>query len=75
MVYGRKIVADLPMNKGRATGAFYFTNGKLYAFEATVLPANGKYDSPDPGRFIDSIEFQLPRAAPGAVELHAPKVE
>lgn len=74
-VYGRKIVVDLPMNKGRSTGAFYFTNGKLYGFEATVLPANGKYDSPEPARFIDSIEFQLSRAAPGAVELHPPAVE
>jgi hypothetical protein len=74
-VYGRRIVADLPMNKGRTTGAFYFTNGKLYTLEATVLPANGNYASPDPGRFIDSIEFALSRTEPGAVELHAPKVE
>jgi hypothetical protein len=74
-IYGRKIVVDLPMNKGRTTGAFYFTNGKLYTLEATVLPANGNYASPDPGRFIDSIEFALSRTAPGAVELHAPKVE
>jgi len=74
-VYGRKIIADLPMNKGRTTGAFYFTNGKLYAFEATVLPANGDYNSLAPGRFVDSIAFQLSGAAPGAVELHAPKVE
>jgi hypothetical protein len=68
-VYGRKMVVDLPMNKGRSTGAFFFNNGKLYAFEATVLPANGKYASPDPGRFIDSIKFALARAEPGAVEL------
>jgi hypothetical protein len=74
-VYGRRIVADLPMNKGRTTGAFYFTNGKLYTLEATVLPANGNYASPDPGRFIDSIEFALSHTEPGAVELHAPKVE
>ena len=68
-VYGRKIVIDLPMNKGRSMGAFFFNNGKLYAFEATVLPANGKYGSPDPGRFIDSIKFALSRTEPGAVEL------
>jgi hypothetical protein len=42
-VYGRKIVVDLPDNKGRATGAFYFTKGRLIALEATVLPAR---DSP-----------------------------
>src|SRR5215468_5850110 len=28
-VYGRKIVVDLADNKGRSTGAFYFTRGKL----------------------------------------------
>jgi hypothetical protein len=74
-IYGRKIVVDQPMNKGRTTGAFYFTNGKLYSLEATVLPANGDYASPDPGRFIDSITFVLSRAQPGATELKAPKVE
>src|SRR5262249_699444 len=35
-VYGRKIVIDLPDNKGRATGAFYFTKGRLVSLEATV---------------------------------------
>src|SRR6266446_1842608 len=30
-VYGRKIVVDQPMNKGRTTAAFYFTNGKLFS--------------------------------------------
>ena len=58
-VYGRKIVVDLPDNKGRTTGAFYFTKGRLIALEATVLPANGDFASPDPGRFIDSIVFVL----------------
>src|SRR5215468_6279086 len=37
-VYGRKIVVDLPDNKGRTTGTFYFTKGKLISLEATVLP-------------------------------------
>jgi len=74
-IYGRKIVIDLPMNKGRTTGAFYFANGKLYTLEATVLPANGNYMSVDPGRFIDSIKFVLPRSELGAVELQTPKVE
>jgi hypothetical protein len=74
-IYGRKIVIDLPMNKGRTTGAFYFTNGKLYTLEATVLPANGNYMSVDPGRFIDSIKFVLPRSELGIVELQTPKVE
>ena len=58
-VYGRKIVVDLPDKKGRATGAFYFTKGRLISLEATVLPANGNLASPDPGRFI---EFHRVRA-------------
>ena len=74
-VYGRKMVVDQPGNKGRTTGAFYFTNGKMFALEATVLPANGDYQSPDPGRFIDSITFVLTRAQAGATELKTPAVE
>jgi len=74
-VYGRKIVVDLPDKKGRSTGAFYFTKGKLISLEATVLPANGDFASPDPGRFIDSIAFVLSRTEPGAVELMTPKLE
>ena len=74
-IYGHKIVIDLPMNRGRTTGAFYFTNGKLYTLEATMLPAHGNYASADPGRFIDSIKFGPSRTEPNAVELQAPKVE
>jgi hypothetical protein len=74
-VYGRKFVVDLPDRKGRATGAFYFTKGKLITLEATVLPAHGDFASPDPRRFIDSIAFGLSRAEPGAVELETPKLE
>ncbi len=74
-VYGRKIVVDLPDNKGRATGAFYFTKGRLILLEATVLPAHGNVASSDPGRFIDSIAFVLSRTEPGAVELETPKLE
>ena len=74
-VYGRKIVVDLPDNKGRSTGAFYFTKGRLISLEATVLPANGDFASPDPGRFVDSIAFVLSRTEPGAVELETPKFE
>jgi hypothetical protein len=74
-VYGRKFVVDLPDNKGRAAGAFYFTKGRLISLEATVLPANGNFASPDPGRFIDSIAFVLSGMEPGAVELKTPKLE
>jgi hypothetical protein len=74
-VYGRKVVVDLPDNKGRATGAFYFTKGRLVALEATVLPAHGELASPDPDRFVDSIAFVLSRTEPGATELATPRLE
>jgi hypothetical protein len=74
-VYGRKIVVDLPDNKGRATGAFYFIKGRLISLEATVLPASGNFASPDPGRFIDSIAFAPAQTEPGAVELETPQLE
>jgi hypothetical protein len=74
-VYGRKMVVDLADNKGRTTGAFYFTKGRLITLEATVLPAKGDYATPDPGRFIDSIAFVLSRTEPGAVELKTPRLE
>jgi hypothetical protein len=73
-VYGRKIVVDLPGNKGRATGAFYFTKGRLVSLEATV-PANGNLTSPDPGRFIESVTFALSRTDPGAVALETPQLD
>jgi hypothetical protein len=74
-VYGRKIVIDLPDRKGRTMGAFYFTKGRLISLEATVLPANGDFASPDPALFVDSIAFELSRTEPGAVELKTPKLE
>jgi len=74
-VYGRKMVVDLGDNKGRSTGAFYFTKGRLFSFEATVLTANGDFASPAPGRFVDSVAFVLSRVEPGAVELKTPALE
>jgi hypothetical protein len=74
-VYGRKIIAELPDHKGRTTAAFYFTKGKLIMLEATVLPANGDFGSPDPALFVDSIAFVLSRTEPGAIELETPKLE
>ena len=74
-VYGRKIVVDLPDNKGRTMGAFYFTKGRLISLEATVLPANGDYGSPDPALFVDSIAFILNRTEPGAIELATPTLK
>jgi hypothetical protein len=74
-VYGRKIAVDLPGNRGRSTGAFYFTRGKLIALEATVLPAHGDPASPDVDRFVDSIAFTVTPSEPGAIELETPKLE
>jgi hypothetical protein len=67
--YGRKLTVDLPNNGGRSMGAIYFKEGRLIQLQVTVLPANGDYESPDPGRFIDSVAFFDSRVDPGATEL------
>ena len=70
--YGRKLTIDLPNNGGRSTAAFYFINGRIVSLQATVLPANGDYETPEMGRFIDSVTFSTVRAADDAIELPAP---
>jgi hypothetical protein len=70
--YGRKFTVDLPNNAGRAMAAFYFINGRIISLQATVLPANGDYQTPDMGRFVDSLTFFTVRAADDAIELPAP---
>lgn len=70
--YGRKLTVDLPNNGGRTTGAFYFTEGRIISLQATVLPANGDYDSPEMGRFVDSISFYTHNAPNNAIELPPP---
>src|SRR5437764_593173 len=67
-VYGRKVTVNRPNNGGRTLAAFYFTKGKLYQLEATVLPANGDYSTPDAASFIDSVTFNLDRAVKSAAE-------
>jgi hypothetical protein len=67
--YGRKLTIDLPNNAGRSTAAFYFINGRIVSLQATVLPANGDYDTPEMGRFVDSITFYTVRAEDDAIEL------
>ena len=69
--YGRKLTIDLPNDGGRTTAAFYFVNGRIVSLQATVLPANGDYDSPEMGRFVDSITFFTELAPDDAVELPA----
>ena len=75
MVYGRKIVVEQADNKGRTTGVFYFTKGRLFALEATVLPGRASAATQDPDRFIESIAFVLSRTAPDAIELTTPELE
>jgi hypothetical protein len=70
--YGRKLTIDLPNDGGRTTAAFYFVNGRIVSLQATVLPANGDYDSPEMGRFVDSITFFPEHAADDAIELPEP---
>jgi hypothetical protein len=72
-VYGRRMTFDLPNNGGRENVATYFTKGHLFVLEATVLPANGDFTTPDAGRFLDSLVFDLTHTQPGASELPVPK--
>ncbi len=65
---GRKLTIDLPNNGGRATAAFYFINGRVISLQASV-PGNGDYDTPDMGRFVDSLTFFTVRADDNATEL------
>jgi len=65
--YGRKLTIDLPNNGGRTTAAFYFINGRIISLQATVLPANGDYNTPELGRFVDSLTFFTVRAPDDAI--------
>jgi hypothetical protein len=71
--YGRKLTIDLPNNAGRSSASFYFINGRLVSLQATVLPGNGDYNTPEMGRFVDSITFFTVRAPDDAIELPVPK--
>jgi hypothetical protein len=70
--YGRKLTVDLPNNAGRTSAAFYFIDGRIISLQATVLPANGDYDTPEMARFVESITFFTVRAPDEAIELPAP---
>ena len=56
---------------GGLRSAFYFVNGRIVSLQATVLPANGDYDTPEMGRFVDSISFFTEHAPDAATELPA----
>ena len=68
--YGRKLTVDLP-NSSRAVASFFFVNHQLIELRATALPGQD-IDSPDLGRFIDSVAFFTVRARPDATELTLP---
>jgi hypothetical protein len=70
--FGRKLTIDLPNSAGRSSAAFWFINGRIVSLQATVLPANGDYDTPEMGRFVDSITFFTVRAPDDAIELPVP---
>jgi hypothetical protein len=71
--YGRKMTVDLPNNGGRSMAAVYFNSGHLIELQATVLPANGDYGTPDIGRFVDSLAFGAGREEADATELKLAK--
>jgi hypothetical protein len=71
--YGRRLTIELPQNAGRTTAAFYFINGRIVSLQATVLPENGDFDTPEMGRFVDSLTFFPFLAADDAIELPPPK--
>ena len=71
-LYGRKGTVEVPNNGGRSMASFYFSNGRLYQMQATILPANGDYGTPDAARFVDSEVLNLNNVPEGATELKLP---
>ena len=72
-IYGRKITIDLPNNGGRSMAAFYFYKGNLIQVQATVLPANGDFATPDMPRFIESVAFLVRHIPRDATDLRLPE--
>jgi hypothetical protein len=54
------------------TGASSRSTCRLVSLQATVLPGNGDYNTPEMGRFVDSITFFTVRAPDDAIELPVP---
>jgi len=57
--WGREVTVDLPDNRGRVVGACYFTKGRLYRFEAHVLPENGNMNALESVRFANAFNFHI----------------
>lgn len=72
LLFGRKLAVDRPAKHERSTAVFYFAGGLLVSLEATVLPANGDFNTPNMGLFVDSIAFKPQRVPPNATELPLP---
>lgn len=58
-IYGRLISVDLKNGAGRRQTACFFTKGRLYKMQATVLPANGQPNSSQAIRFSNSMRFDF----------------
>lgn len=70
---GHKMSVELPNNGGRSMASIYFKNGHLIQLDATVLPANGDYGTPETARFVESIAFGDDRVDTDALELKLQK--
>lgn len=56
-VYGRRLTKELE-DGGRATASLFVTKGRLYIFES-VVPGGGDIESPAPGRFVQTVIFNI----------------
>jgi hypothetical protein len=60
-VYGQMTSVELANNGGRKLTNCFYTKGRLYKIEATVLPAHGEFNSSLAIRFAASLRFRLDR--------------
>jgi len=58
-VYGHMTSVDLFDNRGRKQTNCFFTKGRLFKIEATVLPEHGQPNSPLAIRFTTSLRFRI----------------
>ena len=74
-VYGRKMVVDLPDNKGRTMARSSSSRASSSRWKRPRFRPRGDYQSPDPARFVNSIAFNPTRAGEGAIALQPPKLD
>ena len=55
-VFGRHVAYDRD-DGARATTGYFFMKGRLYIIEAIILPTSDDIDTPDAGRFQQSLEL------------------